>query len=119
MKLNMKIETPDKNLNSDLLETSHALMNETEKIIADGVSIRYEGRTIREAIGFPELFNFSIYIAEHIALPIAVGLLSRYIYDKLKDKKDTEIKINNTSIEINAEKIEQLILVILKEREDK
>jgi len=41
------------------------------------------------------------------------------LYDKLKDRKNTEITINNTSIEINADKIEQLILIILKEKEEK
>jgi len=114
----MRIETPDKKLSHDLLETDHIQAYQTEKIITDGVSIRYEGQILREAIGFPELFNFSIYVAEHIALPIAVAVLSRYLYDKLKDRKNTEIRINDTSIEINAEKIEQLILVILKEKED-
>ena len=73
----------------------------------------------REAIGFPELYNFGIYLSEHVALPIAVAVLSRYLYDKLKDRKNTEITINNTSIEINADKIEQLILIILKEKEEK
>ena len=47
------------------------------------------------------------------------GILSRYLYDRLKKRKETEISINNISIEINAERIEQLILATLKEKEDK
>jgi hypothetical protein len=119
MKINMRIETRDKTLSSHLLETDHIQSFQTEKIIGDGVSIRYEGQIIREAIGFPELFNFSIYIAEHIALPIAVGILSRYLYDKLKDKKETKIEVNYVYVEINPEKIENAILNIVQKNEDK
>src|SRR3989337_3320418 len=119
MRLNMRIETPDKNLSYDLLETDHIQAYQTEKIITDGVSIRYEGQILREAISFPELFNFSIYVAEHVALPIAVGILSRYLYDKLKDKKETKIEVNYVYVEINAEKIENAILNIVQKNEDK
>jgi hypothetical protein len=76
MKLSMKIETPDRKISHELLETNaRAQSYHPEKVITDGVSIRCECRTVREAMGFPELFNFSIYIAEHVALPIAVAFL--------------------------------------------
>jgi len=40
------------------------------------------------------------------------------LYDKLKERKDNKLRINNTSVEINAERIEQLIINILKEKKE-
>jgi hypothetical protein len=111
----MRIKTRDKGIVNDLLEVDLVQSANMEKEVADGVAIQYRGQVIREALGLPELFRFSIFVAEHIALPIAVGLLSRYLYDKLKNKKQTEIIINYVTVEINAEKIEQLILAASKE----
>ena len=89
----MKIETTDKKLSSELLETDLIRMNQTEKIIAEGVLIRYEGRAIREAIGFPELFNFSIYIAEHIGyLLLLVSYRATYTINlKIKKRLKSEL----------------------------
>jgi len=103
----------------DLLEATHIQAGQTEKIVSEGVSIRAEGTDIRRAYGLPEIVNVTIFIAEHVALPIAVGILSRYLYDKLKDKRETKIRINYVYVEINAEKIEQAILNIVQENEEK
>jgi len=117
MELNIEIETYDKMLSSDLFETTKFSAGQTKRIIAEGISIRYEGGMIRKAVDFPEIINIALTIGEHVVLPIAVGILSRYLYDKLKDRKASKVTINHTQVEINADKIETLILEILKREE--
>ena len=113
----MQIETQDRMLSYDLLEAQQ-FQSGQEKFITEGVSIRAESIEIRKAVGLPEIVNITLWIGEHVALPIAVSILSRYLYNKLKDKKDTKIKINYTYVEINAERIENAILNIIQETEE-
>ncbi len=58
----------------------------------------------------PSWVILTIEIGKNVALPLAVGILSSYLYDKLKNRKDTKVIINNQQVEINAIKIEKLIL---------
>lgn len=63
----------------------------------------------------PLVIKVSVYIGEQVVLPIVVSLLSAYLYDKLKERKENRLGIKGTQIEINTEKIEILILIKLKE----
>jgi hypothetical protein len=117
MELSIEIETFDNMLAFDLFDVTR-ISDKTEKSITEGISVRYESTLIRKAEGFPEIVNIALFIGEHVALPIAVSIVSRWLYDKLKKRKDNRLTINNTSVEINAEKIEQLIINILKEKKD-
>jgi hypothetical protein len=87
--------------------------------IAKGITIR-ECMTIREIENPP--IDFIVYVAEHYALPILATLTAKYLYDKLKDRKDKKIMINNQVVEINAKNIENQINIIVnqskKENED-
>jgi len=117
MKLNIEIETFDNRLDSKLFDVTR-ISDKTEKSITEGISVRYEWTLIRKAEGFPEIVNIALFIGEHVALPIAVSIVSKWLYDKLKERKDNKLRINNTSVEINAERIEQLIINILKEKKE-
>lgn len=117
MELEISIEKRDRNLEKDLFETPQPRVGE-EKIIVEGVSIRIKNYFGRDAVDLPTILNVVAYIGEHIAFPIAVGILSKYLYDKLKERKDNKLTINNKSVEINAEKIEQLIINIEKEKKE-
>jgi hypothetical protein len=116
MKLEMQIEIRDPRIIGDLFEASD-FRGLPKKTITKGVTIQLKGYTLREAVDFPEIVSIAIYVAKHVALPIAVGVLSRYLYDKLKDKKNSKVTINNVPVEINAEKIENLVIEILKKEE--
>ena len=106
-------------LSWDLFEARSLQSGQTEKVITEGISIKLESIEIRKGFGFPEIVDITVFVAEHVALPIAVGMLSRYLYDKLKDKRETKIEINYLYVEINAEKIENAILSIVQKNEDK
>jgi hypothetical protein len=107
MELEISVESRDKNIESELTKTK----------IADGVSIHIKNRTLREIVGLPEIVNLIVYIGKKVALPVAATLLAKFLYDKLKKRKDNKLMINNTQVEINAEKIEKLIINVLKEEE--
>jgi len=64
--------------------------------------------------------DFIIEVARDITIAVAAQLIARKLWEKLKDKKGTELTINNHPAEIiNAQNIEQLILISLKEEEKK
>jgi hypothetical protein len=114
----------DSKLISDLFETKDSseykkiVSDKQEKTIAEGVSIQYLYHYAADAVDIPTLLLISAYIGEHVVLPVAAGLLSRYLYDKLKDRKTSKITINDISVEFNAEKIQQLILTLPKEKKN-
>jgi hypothetical protein len=62
--------------------------------------------------------DYVVFIGANIVIPIAVNLIARFLYDVLKDDKDSKLAINDKPIEINAEKIEQLIINISKEEKE-
>jgi hypothetical protein len=93
--------------------TDLSVVDEIEKMQIEGVTVRRR-KIIKEI--FPEPIDFILGFVS----AISAQLIARYIYDKLKDKKEEvkELSINGQSVEINAEKIEQLILVSVKKEED-
>jgi hypothetical protein len=124
LELRIEIATYRSKLGSYLFEPEYKVVEsgKTEKTISEGVKIRYEGEEVvfwDEGPGFLAVAKIAVYIGEHVVLPIASGLLARYLYDKLKEKKHSELRINGTKVEMNAEKIEQLILVIVNQEEEK
>lgn len=122
VELEIEIETHDDRLGFSLFESPDRVSDGQTKAICDEVFIRAKGGRIFEAIDFPSILYASVYVGEHVLLPVAAGLLSRYLYDKLKERKDNKLRINGTQVDVNAEKIEQLIIVLLnraKEKEEK
>jgi len=118
MEIEIGIEKRDRNLEKDLFETDQPRVGE-KKIIAEGISIRIKNYFGRDAVDLPTILNIVAEIRDKVALPIIVSILSKYLYEKLKDRKESKITINYTSVEIDAEKIEQLIINIVKEEKDK
>jgi hypothetical protein len=117
MELEISVEKRDQNLEKDLLETAQPRVGE-KKIIVEGVSIRIKNYFGRDTIDLSTILNIVADIGEKVALPIAVGVLSRYLYDKLKDRKESKVTINHIPVEINARKIEQLIINIARAQLD-
>jgi hypothetical protein len=119
IELKMEIETHDDTLGFKLFESPESVSFGQTKTICDDVFIRAEGGRIFEALDFPSILYATAFVGTNIVLPMAVSLLSNYLYDKLKERKDNKLKINGTQVEISTEKIEQLILIILKQEKEK
>jgi len=105
MKLHISIQSSDPNVGNEIAKAK----------IADGIIIKRQ-LILREAIGVS--FSDFLFIIENIGINVAATLIAKYLYDKLKGRKDTNLVVNNESVEINAEKIEKLIINILKEEEE-
>lgn len=105
MKLEISVRSSDPNVHGKIREAK----------IADGITIQ-ENKTLREIVNPP--IDYLVFIGVNIAVPIAVNLIARFLYDVLKGEKDNKLTINDKSIEINAEKIEQLIINIEKEEKE-
>jgi hypothetical protein len=84
--------------------------------IADEITIQRK-KILREAVG-ESFLDYVILIGEGIAIQVATKLIADFLYDKLRGRKGTNLTINHKSVEINAEKIEQLIINIEKENEN-
>jgi hypothetical protein len=75
----------DSKLISDLFETKDSseykkiVSDKQKKTIAEGVSIQYLYHYATDAVDIPTLLFISAYIGEHVVLPVAAGLLSRYL----------------------------------------
>jgi len=105
MKLDITIRSSDPNVGNEIAKAK----------IADGITIK-QHLILREAIGVS--FSDFFFIIENIGIQVAATLIATYLYDKLKGRKDTNLTINYKPVEINAEKIEQLIINIEKEKKD-
>jgi uncharacterized membrane protein required for colicin V production len=105
MKLDVSIRSSDLNIGKEIRGQ-----------IADGITIERKKR-LAEAVGV-HFLDYIIVAAEGIAITVAAILIANYLYDKLKGTKDANLTINYKSVEINAKKIEQLIINIEKEKKD-
>lgn len=103
------------------METRISVRSSDPNIASEITQIKIEGVTIRQRLVIREVFNppvdFIIEVAKDIAIAVAAQLIARKLWEKLKDKKGTELTINNQPTEINVQNIEQLVLISLKEKE--
>lgn len=113
MEIPVSIKSKDRKLAVDLFEDYRFLSGETEKEIVEGISIRYESEEVIKSFDVPKTLEIMLIIGKEIVLPVAVALLSRYLYDKLKGKTD-KITINYIDVNIDAKEIEQTVLSIIE-----
>ena len=57
----------------------------------EGVTTKQQ-LTIREIVNPP--IDFIVYVGEHVVLPVAVSLTAKLLYDKLKERRDNKLTIN-------------------------
>ena len=84
--------------------------------IAEGTFLRFEGITLREAVNVPEIFRLTLIIARDIVLPIALGIASNWLYDKIKKKRTQKIMIEGKETQIDIDKIKEVLMKEIKER---
>jgi hypothetical protein len=89
------------------------------KTLTDGVTLKSGGMTIHETVGYAETYTFLVFVAEYVALALAGGLLSNYIYDRLKSKPDAKLKVGKVDVRIDKGEIKRIILENLELTEDK
>lgn len=84
--------------------------------IAKGTFLRLEGFTLREAVNVPEIIRLTIIIARDIALPIALGIASNWLYDKIKKGRTQKIVIEGKEVQMDRDKIKEMLMREIKDR---
>jgi hypothetical protein len=120
LELCLAIETREHHeIDEDIFGNTPLIAGETEKLLAEGISIRWQGESFRKSLDFPTIINLSIWIGQNIAIPVAVGILSSYIYDKLKKHENSKVFINNQIINSNNKnQIEQNLIILINNERD-
>lgn len=82
-----------------------SVINELEKDVPPGVSVRVEPKPTTRSFGF----EGAIPIIVQCVADVGIGLLSAWLYDKLKKGKSKTITIDFQKIEITPEAITKFI----------
>ena len=93
-----------------------SLRQRTKIEISKGISLRYDRAIFCESIDVPTFIQISVIIGREIVLPIALGLVSSWFYDKIKENKAYKISINGIAVELDKQKIMDLLKQELKEK---
>lgn len=110
MNVKIEIETFDKQMSFDLFETKERLARGMKIEIAHNISARFESIGFREAIGFPDLIHFTVTIGKDVAIGVACGIISAWLYDKLKERKVEKLKIERTEVSIDKGEIKRILM---------
>ena len=109
MELSLDIKSLDRNISSEILG-SDSISTDTEVRIAEGVSIRFDGEGFTKVVGAPIDASFIISCAPGIAAGIASGVISNWLYDKLKGKRIQKVTIESTEVNFNDQgQIEKIV----------
>lgn len=113
--VSIQIEGSDQSLMTDLF--SHKKFAPGYEIEIDkGISLRYESTTLREAIDLPPLYEITLVFAKDVLLPIVLGIVAKYIYDKIKDRSIKKFRIGDFEVAIDKDKIQEILLKEIKEK---
>ena len=106
MRISLQIETHDRRLGLDMAGIENRLTSGTVVDIPGGAKLQYKGSLGQKALGIPEVLEFILDTSVNIDL----GLLSAWLYDKVKGKEVDRIMINRRVItEISEQGIRQVI----------
>lgn len=105
---------------TDLFDSNTWEPGKTEKAIADGVSIRYEtaSKPLIASIESQAVLQITLIIGQNVVLPTVLGVLSSYLYDKLKEHNMKRFKIGAASLSINEREIYQAIMKEFPKQDD-
>ena len=110
MKIDLLIDTRDNQLLFDLLEEDSPKRGEPISI-DENIKVEYQGTFMRNIADVPHTHHLIL----DIALPIATGLISTWLYDKIKERA-VKLKINRTEVEISKGEITRIITETIEEQ---
>ncbi len=88
----------------------------TEIELSKGITLRYDQAIFCESVDAPTFIQISLIVGKDILLPVALGLVSSWLYDKIKEKKVYKILINGIEAELDKQKIMELMNQEIKEK---
>ena len=106
MQIPIEIETPDIRLGFDIAGKDGSLKTGAYVDAPGGVRITYQGAIERRAIDIPALLQFIV----DASVTLELSLFAAWLYDKVKDRSVTRMKIGRKVItEITPESIKQTL----------
>jgi len=111
----IEIESSDPALMLNLF-SHRKIASGVETEIDTGISLRYEHTILREAVDFPPLVEVTLILAREVVLPIALGIASSYIYDKIKNRNIRKFRIGSVEVAIDKDQIQEMLLKEIKEK---
>lgn len=66
--------------------------------IDNGIFLRLDSVTFKEAVEIPEIIKVTLILAKDVILPIAFGVASNWLYDKIKDRRTQKVRINGIEV---------------------
>jgi hypothetical protein len=85
----------------------------TQISLADGSTVTWSSAPLKKYAGEPYVFNLAVGLVS----AVGSGVVSRWLYDKLKERPATKLRINHTEVEIEQNKIRIVIEQIEKDGE--
>lgn len=111
--LDVQIETTDRGLDIEMLGAGHVSLG-TQISLADGSTVTWSGAPLTKHAGEPYVFNLVVVLASG-ASGVAAGVVSNWLYDKLKGGRADKLRIHRTKVEIEPNKIRIMIEQIEKD----
>jgi len=106
MKIEIEIHTTDRALVFDLLDKSSSLSIGDKFEIPEGNAVlTYKESYIRKGLGIPEIAKFSIEFGSGIA----IGIISNWLYNKLKGKDIKRLIIEKREITVEKNEIRKIL----------
>jgi hypothetical protein len=99
-------------------EYNRIVLEKQKKVVSTGISLQYRSHYSCDSVDIPTMVIITIEIGKEIALPIALGILSNYLYDKLKERTSTLV-INGKKAKIDKKEIERLILLNYSQEDER
>lgn len=84
--------------------------------IGEGIVLRYEESLRREAVTTPDIIHLTLIIARDIALPIALGIASNWLYDRIKGGRAEKVRIEGKEVQLLNEKIREVLEKEIKQK---
>jgi len=105
--LDIQIDTTDRGLDIEMLGAGHVSLG-TQISLADGSTVTWSGAPLTKHAGDPYVFSLVAVLASS-ASAVAAGVVSNWLYDKLKRGRAARLRINRTEVEIEPNKIRIMI----------
>ena len=108
MGIRIDIETDDKNLDYDLIE-SRTFTAYKKYFLENGLIITPKPRVMTKSLDFitPEVASIGLEITkELINNPIIAGMIAAWLYEKIKNGRGKKLVINGKEVKITKEDIE-------------
>ena len=115
MKLNFEIETNDAILERHIFSSAQLSAGFTRIQISEGIIAKYNGTIIQLAVDIPNIIKIVIEIGKDVGIGIGSGLISAWLYEKLKGKDVKKIRIDGNEVELDQEQLQRTIEEKLKQ----